>query len=65
MTNRDILQASRNQVNKAKVLIESNLVRNFRGNKKGFCFYAGNKRRTRQNVGPFWKEMVDLTLWEN
>lgn len=63
--NRDIVRAFRNQVKNAKVLIELNLARNVRGNKKGFCIYASNERRTRKNVGPFWKEMVDLTPWEN
>lgn len=43
--------------------MELNLARNVRGNKKGFCIYVGNKRRIRQNVGHFWKEMGDLTPW--
>ncbi|PKU39793.1 rna-directed dna polymerase from mobile element jockey-like [Limosa lapponica baueri] len=33
-----------------------------RGNKKSFCRYAGDKRKTRENVGPLWKEIGDLVI---
>lgn len=41
MRNRDIVQAFKKQIKKAKVLKKLNLARNVRGNKKGFCIYAG------------------------
>ncbi|GAB0197821.1 hypothetical protein GRJ2_002247500 [Grus japonensis] len=45
------------QVRKAKALIELNLARDVKGNKKSFY---SDKRKTRENVGPLWKEMGDL-----
>lgn len=63
MRKRYIVQASKKQIRKIKVLKKLDLARNVRGNKKGFCIYAGNKRRIGQNFGPFRKEMVDLTPW--
>ncbi|KAK4814166.1 hypothetical protein QYF61_009984 [Mycteria americana] len=57
---REIVQAARDQVRKAKALIELNLARDVKGNKKTFYRYVGNKRKTRENVGPLWKEAGDL-----
>ncbi|KAM9608247.1 uncharacterized protein ACIBXB_000772 [Morphnus guianensis] len=56
---REIVQAVRDQVRKAKALIELNLARDVEGNKKSFYRYIGEKRKTRKNVGPFKKEMGD------
>jgi len=41
-----------NQIRKAKALIELNLARDIKGNKKTFCRYVSDKRKTRENVGP-------------
>ena len=57
---REIVQAAREQVRKAKALIELTLARDIKGNKKSFYRYVGDKRKTRENVGPFWKETGDL-----
>lgn len=35
-----------------KALIEINLVRDVKGNKESFYWYVGDKRKTRENVGP-------------
>ncbi|KAK4832976.1 hypothetical protein QYF61_026802 [Mycteria americana] len=52
------------QVRKAKALIELNLARDVKGNKKSFYRYIGDKRKTRENVGHLWKEMGDLVTWD-
>ena len=57
---REIVQTARDQVRKAKALIELNLARDVKGNKKSFYRYISDKRKTRENVGPLQKEMVDL-----
>ena len=57
---REIVQAARDQVRKAKALTELNLARDIKGNKKSFYRYVGDKRKTRENVGPLCKEMGDL-----
>jgi len=41
-------------------MIEVNLARDVMGNKKNFHRYIGDKTKTRENVGPLWKEMRDL-----
>ncbi|KFV20372.1 hypothetical protein N340_07678, partial [Tauraco erythrolophus] len=61
---REIVQATRDQVRKAKALIELNLARDIKGNKKSFYRFVGDKRRTSKNVGPLWKEMGDLDTWD-
>jgi len=45
---------------KAKTLTEINLARDNKGNKKSFCRYVSYKMKTRENVGPLWKETGDL-----
>ena len=60
MEYREIIRAARDQVKKAKALIELNLARDVKGNKKSFYRYVGDKRKTRENVGPLWKETGDL-----
>ncbi|GAB0189782.1 mitochondrial enolase superfamily member 1 [Grus japonensis] len=57
---REIVQAAREQVRKAKALIELNMARDVKGNKKSFYRYVSDKRKTRGNVGPLWKETGDL-----
>ncbi|GAB0190817.1 mitochondrial enolase superfamily member 1 [Grus japonensis] len=57
---RETVQAARNQVRKAKALIEINLARDVKDNKKSFYRYVSDKRRTRENVGPLWNEMGEL-----
>ena len=60
---RETVRAARDQVRKAKTLIESNLASNLKGNTKSFCRYVGDKRKTRDNVGPLRKETGDLVTW--
>ncbi|GAB0208353.1 mitochondrial enolase superfamily member 1 [Grus japonensis] len=58
---RETVQAARDQVRKAKALmIELNLARDVKDNKKGFYRYVRDKRRTRENVGPLQNETGDL-----
>ncbi|KFV00270.1 hypothetical protein N340_10900, partial [Tauraco erythrolophus] len=61
---RAIVRATRDQVRKAKALIELNLVRDIKGNKKSFYRYVSDKKRSRENVGPLRKEMGDLATWD-
>lgn len=44
-------------------LIESNLVRNIKGNKKSFYRNISIKRQTREIVDPLQKEIGDLVTW--
>lgn len=45
----------------AKTLMELNLPRNIKENKKkSFCRYIDGKRKTKENVGHLQKEMEDL-----
>ncbi|GAB0187326.1 hypothetical protein GRJ2_001197900 [Grus japonensis] len=58
---REIVRAARDHVRKAKAfLIELNLARDTKGNKKSFYRYINDKRKTRENVGPLWKETGNL-----
>ncbi|KFV01476.1 hypothetical protein N340_10208, partial [Tauraco erythrolophus] len=57
---REIVRVTRDQVRKAKALIELNLARDIKGNKKGFYRYVNDKKRSRENVGPLRKETGDL-----
>ncbi|GAB0209797.1 mitochondrial enolase superfamily member 1 [Grus japonensis] len=57
---RETLRAMRDQNRKAKALIESNLARDVKDNKKSFYRYVSDKRRTRENVGPLQNETGDL-----
>ncbi|GAB0194936.1 hypothetical protein GRJ2_001958900 [Grus japonensis] len=57
---RETVQAARDQVRKAKALIELNLARDVKDNKKSFYRYVSEKRRTRENVGPLRNETGDL-----
>ena len=61
---RETVRAARDQVRKAKALIELNLARDVKGNKKSFYRYVGDKRKTRENVGPLRKGTGDLVTWD-
>ncbi|GAB0184051.1 adenylate cyclase type 1 [Grus japonensis] len=54
------LLKAREQVRKAKALIEISLARDVKDNKKSFYRYVSDKRRTRENVGPLRNETGDL-----
>lgn len=55
--NREIVQADRDQVRKAKALTELNLARHIKGNNKIFYRYISDTRKIRKCVGVLWKEM--------
>ncbi|GAB0176409.1 mitochondrial enolase superfamily member 1 [Grus japonensis] len=57
---RETVRAARDQVRKAKALIEISLARDVKDNKKSFYRYVSDKRRTRENVGPCRNETGDL-----
>ncbi|GAB0188934.1 mitochondrial enolase superfamily member 1 [Grus japonensis] len=57
---RETVRAARDQVRKAKALIEISLARDVKDNKKSFYRYVSDKRRTRENVGPLQNEMGEL-----
>ncbi|GAB0188177.1 mitochondrial enolase superfamily member 1 [Grus japonensis] len=62
---RETVRAARDQVRKAKALIEISLARDVKDNKKSFYRYVvSGKRRTRENVGPLRNEMGDLVTWD-
>jgi len=47
---------------KAKVLLELNLARGVKNNKKGFFNYISSKRKSRDNVGPLLNEAGVLVM---
>ncbi|GAB0177368.1 hypothetical protein GRJ2_000202000 [Grus japonensis] len=57
---RETVRAARDQVRKAKALIEISLARDVKDNKKSFYRYVSDKRRTRENVGPLQNETGEL-----
>ncbi|KFQ73472.1 hypothetical protein N337_08981, partial [Phoenicopterus ruber ruber] len=57
---REIVRAAREQVRKAEAPIELNLARDITGNKKSFYRDVGDKRKTKENMGPLQKETGDL-----
>ncbi|GAB0204644.1 mitochondrial enolase superfamily member 1 [Grus japonensis] len=57
---RETVRAAREQVRKAKALIEISLAKDVKDNKKSFYRYVSDKRRMRENVGPLWNETGDL-----
>ncbi|KFV20591.1 hypothetical protein N340_07832, partial [Tauraco erythrolophus] len=57
---RAIVRATRDQVRKAKALIEFNLAGDIKGNKKNFYRYVSDKKRSREDIGPLRKETGDL-----
>ncbi|KFV17265.1 hypothetical protein N340_13574, partial [Tauraco erythrolophus] len=61
---KEINRATRDQVRKAKALIELNLAKSIKDNKKSIYRYVSDKKRSRENVGPLWKEMGDVASWD-
>ncbi|GAB0190148.1 mitochondrial enolase superfamily member 1 [Grus japonensis] len=57
---RETVRTARDQVRKAKALIEISLARDVKDKKKSFYRYVSEKRRTRENVGPLWNETGNL-----
>ncbi|PKU42697.1 rna-directed dna polymerase from mobile element jockey-like [Limosa lapponica baueri] len=57
---RETVPTARDQVRKAKAQIELNLARDIKANKKSFCTYVDDKRKTREDVGPLQKETGNL-----
>ncbi|GAB0204721.1 hypothetical protein GRJ2_002937700 [Grus japonensis] len=57
---RETVRAARDQVRKAKALIEISLARDVKDNKKSFYRYISDKRKMRENVSPLQKETGDL-----
>ncbi|PKU43200.1 glycerol kinase [Limosa lapponica baueri] len=57
---RETVQVARNHFRQAKAQLELNLARDIKDNKKNFCKYVSAKRKTREGVGPLWKETGDL-----
>ncbi|GAB0175874.1 mitochondrial enolase superfamily member 1 [Grus japonensis] len=53
---RETVRVARDQVRKAKALIEVSLAGDVKDNKKSFYRYVSDKRRTRENVGPLRNE---------
>lgn len=49
-----------NEIRKAKAQMELNLSRNAKDIKKGFYRYIGDKKKSRENMGPLLNEMGDL-----
>ncbi|PKU36054.1 rna-directed dna polymerase from mobile element jockey-like [Limosa lapponica baueri] len=49
-----------NQIRQAKAQRELNLARDIKDNKKSFYKYVRDKGKTREDVGPLWKETGDL-----
>ena len=47
---------------KAEAEMELNLVRDVKDSKKGFCKFIGDKRQTRENVGPLLNDLGDLVI---
>jgi len=56
---REIVQAARDHIKKAKAPIELNLARDVKANKKSFYRYVSDKRKARENAGPLQKEVGD------
>ncbi|GAB0200720.1 hypothetical protein GRJ2_002537500 [Grus japonensis] len=57
---RETVRAARDQVRKAKALIELNLARDIKGNKKSFYTYISDKRKMSKNGGPLKNDTEDL-----
>jgi len=53
---RNVVRGRRDATRKAKALLELNLARDVRNNKKGFFKYISSKRKTRDNVRPLLSE---------
>jgi len=61
---REIVQAARDQIGKAKALLELKLARDVKSNKNEFYRYVSDKRKMRVSVGPLWKQTGNLVTWD-
>ena len=50
----------RDQIRKAKALLELKLVRDVKGNKRDFCKHMVSKRKPKETVGPLLRGARDL-----
>ncbi|PKU44399.1 hypothetical protein llap_5291 [Limosa lapponica baueri] len=57
---KETVRVARNQIRQAKAQAELNLARDIKNNTKNFYRYVRDKGKTREVVGPLWKEMGDL-----
>ncbi|NXU58904.1 LIN1 transcriptase, partial [Turnix velox] len=57
---KQVVRGTREKIRKAKAEVELKLARDIKGNKKNFYKYVNEKRKTRENVGPFHKETGEL-----
>lgn len=57
---RNIIRVCRDAMRKAKVSLESNVVRDVKNNKKGFFKYVSSKGKARENVVPLLDEVGTL-----
>ncbi|GAB0201665.1 tenascin-X [Grus japonensis] len=55
---------ARDQVRKAKALVELKSARDIKDKKKMFYRYISDKKKMRENVGPLWNEIGDLVTWD-
>lgn len=53
-------RAYRDSIRKAKAVLEFNLVRDVKGDKKGFCKYLNSKRKVREYVSPLLNGAEEL-----
>ncbi|GAB0209623.1 mitochondrial enolase superfamily member 1 [Grus japonensis] len=61
---RETVRAARDQVRKAKALIELNLARDVKGSRKSFYMYISDKRKMRENVRILQNNAGDLVTWD-
>lgn len=45
-------------------MIELNLLKDVKGNKRNFCKCIDGKRKTRESVGPLQTETGELSTWD-
>ncbi|CAM5107726.1 unnamed protein product [Natator depressus] len=57
---KNIAQACRNEIRRAKSHLELQLARDVKSNKKGFFRYVGNKKKAKESVGPLLNEGGNL-----
>ena len=57
---RAIVRVCRDRIRKAKALVELNLARDVKDNKKGFYRYIGRRRQAKECVPPLMKGNGDL-----
>lgn len=57
---RNSIKACQDATRKGKALLELNLAREVKANKKGFSTYINSKRKTRERMGPLLNEVRDM-----